>query len=241
MVEKEERPMIAPTPHARLKLARERVFDSASKAAEAMKIPKGTYLGLENGSRAITAERARQVATRFRVTPEWILYGRGTVLPQSVNKMSQSISIVYASDVSAFRTLSCGKYLEIESTRQFAMPVNCAAGGKKEKRLIGVETEDDAMARDKSPSYCAGVIIIFDPDQAPKPGNLVWASIANRDEPVIREYTRAMSSTGGPPAVILKAYNPSYESIPFDEAAGDKIGGVFDPHAARLAVYMQAG
>ena len=228
--------MTAPTPHARLKLARERVFESASKAAAALNIPKGTYLGLENGSRAITAERAQKVARRLDVAPEWILYGRGTDLIQPVKKASHTISICYANDTVAFNSLSCGIYLE--TGRQIV--IERSNNDKTEHRLIGVEAEDNAMARDRNPSYGAGVIVIFDPNQIPQPGCVVWAYIASRNEPVIREYTRIMSPSGGPPAVILRAYNPSYESIPFDEAAGDRIGGVYDPDATKLTVYMAA-
>ena len=233
-------------PHERLKLARKRwqistlgKVSSAGHAAKALGIAKGTYGCLENGWRSITWETAEKVASRFRVTPEWILSGRGTVLPHSVNKTSQSISIVYASDTSAFRTLLCGNYLESE--RQIVLEQKASnANGKKDRRLVGVETEDDAMARDKAPSYGAGGIIIFDPNQTPQPGNVVWAYIASRNECVIREYARVMAPGSSAPAVVLRAYNPSYESIPFDEAAGDKIGGVYDPKAARLAVFMQA-
>ena len=252
MVEQKEIEMQAPTPHERLTLARKRWqarrglsgrAASASEAANTLEIPKGTYLGLENGTRSIIWDRAVELASRFRlegVTPEWILSGRGTVLTHPVKKMSQSIAIVYASDTSAFSAVFCGKYLESE--RQIVLEQRAGgAHSKKERRLVGIETEDDAMAREKMPSYSAGSIIMFDLDQTPRPGMLVWAHIASRKESVIREYTRAMSATGGSNGVVvLKAYNQAYESIPFDAAAGDKIAGVYDPHAPKLAVYMQA-
>ena len=238
--------MIAPTPEARLKMAREEwqkavhgKIGSASAGAKAVGIPKGSYLCLENGWRSITWDVAQKCASRFRVTPEWILSGRGTVLTQPVNKVSHTISIVYASDASAFRTLSCGNYLESEKNIVLEQRSN-GANGKTIKRLVGVEAEDDAMSRDKTPSFGIGAIIIFDPDQDPKPGRLVWAYIASRKEPVIREYTRTMSQDGGAPTVILKAYNQAYEAIPFDPDAGDEIGGVYDPQAPKLTVYMQA-
>jgi phage repressor protein C with HTH and peptisase S24 domain len=52
-------------------------FANATEAAEAFGWKSSTYLGHENGSRGITADRAREYASRFGVAAEWILYGRG--------------------------------------------------------------------------------------------------------------------------------------------------------------------
>lgn len=61
----------------RLKLARERAgYESAKSAAEAMGVPVATYIQHENGARGFPAARAERYARFFRVTPEWLLYGR---------------------------------------------------------------------------------------------------------------------------------------------------------------------
>jgi phage repressor protein C with HTH and peptisase S24 domain len=65
------------SPAERLKEARERAgFASAKSAAEAMGIAVATYVQHENGSRGF-GRNALKYARRFRVTPEWLLYGRG--------------------------------------------------------------------------------------------------------------------------------------------------------------------
>jgi phage repressor protein C with HTH and peptisase S24 domain len=65
------------TPEERLKEAREKSgFDSASGAAEAMGVPVATYIQHENGGRGFRL-KAERYAQFFRVTPEWLLYGRG--------------------------------------------------------------------------------------------------------------------------------------------------------------------
>lgn len=66
------------TPNKRLKHARiEAGFETAVEAAAALGIPVSTYIGHENGRRGFPAKRAPIYGRRFRVSPEWLLYGRG--------------------------------------------------------------------------------------------------------------------------------------------------------------------
>ena len=68
----------------RLRQARERAgYDSAKAAAEAMGVSVATYIQHENGTRGIPASRAERYAKFFRVAPEWILYGKSTVLART--------------------------------------------------------------------------------------------------------------------------------------------------------------
>lgn len=61
----------------RLKQARERAgYSSAKSAAEAMNVPPATYIQHENGTRGFPSSRAERYARFFRVTPEWLLYGK---------------------------------------------------------------------------------------------------------------------------------------------------------------------
>ena len=65
------------TPNERLREARSRHFTSAAEAAHALGIPYGTYAGHENGNRGFPASRAPQYARKFKVSEEWLLYGKG--------------------------------------------------------------------------------------------------------------------------------------------------------------------
>ncbi|MDF0543364.1 S24 family peptidase [Sphingobium sp. H39-3-25] len=66
------------TPAERLRFARERAgFQSAKDAAVSLGVPTSTYIGHENGSRGIPRDRAPQYARKFKVTEEWLLYGKG--------------------------------------------------------------------------------------------------------------------------------------------------------------------
>jgi SOS-response transcriptional repressor LexA len=61
----------------RLRQARERAgYPSAKAAAEAMNVPVATYIQHENGTRGFSPSRAERYGRFFRVTPEWLLYGK---------------------------------------------------------------------------------------------------------------------------------------------------------------------
>ena len=66
------------SPATRLKQAREAAgFTSGREAALAMGISYATYAQHENGTRGFPASRAETYARRFRVSPEWLIYGKG--------------------------------------------------------------------------------------------------------------------------------------------------------------------
>lgn len=65
------------TASERLRKAREKHFPSAAAAAMAMGIPVGTYAGHENGHRGFPKDRAPTYAKKFKVSEEWLLYGKG--------------------------------------------------------------------------------------------------------------------------------------------------------------------
>ena len=65
--------------HDRLKKAREQAgFETAADAARKFGWTETTYRAHENGQRNIPRERAPVYARAFRVSPEWLLYGRGS-------------------------------------------------------------------------------------------------------------------------------------------------------------------
>ena len=68
------------TPGERLTEARIRAgFDSAKGAALAMGVPIATYTQHEKSVKYLPGRRADEYAKFFKVTPEYILYGRGEV------------------------------------------------------------------------------------------------------------------------------------------------------------------
>lgn len=73
---------IMETAAERLKSTRERAgYQTAKDAAEAMGVAVPTYIQHENGTRGFPATRAERYAKFFRVTPEYLLYGKASVKP----------------------------------------------------------------------------------------------------------------------------------------------------------------
>ncbi len=71
-------PSAVETPADRLRRARMAAgFETAASAAAALGVSQATYGQHENGLRGFPASKAEKYARRFRVTPEWLLYGRG--------------------------------------------------------------------------------------------------------------------------------------------------------------------
>lgn len=74
----------------RLRAARERAgFVSAKSAADALGIPYPTYAQHESGERGYPATKADRYAQFFRVTPQWLLYGRGDGPSATVHPISR--------------------------------------------------------------------------------------------------------------------------------------------------------
>lgn len=60
----------------RLRTARIKAgYDTARAAAEAMGIKPATYIHHENGTRDYKDRQAQQYARKFKVSPQWLLYG----------------------------------------------------------------------------------------------------------------------------------------------------------------------
>lgn len=62
--------------HERLKAARERMFETAAEAAQAMGVNYQTYAAHENGSRGLRRDAAMRYAKFFNISLEYLLTGR---------------------------------------------------------------------------------------------------------------------------------------------------------------------
>lgn len=77
--------------HDRLKQAREAAgFSSGRQAAKALSVAPATYTSHENGERGIPKDRLEQYARRFKVTPEWLMFGTMPRDPNDPNLYSNA-------------------------------------------------------------------------------------------------------------------------------------------------------
>lgn len=58
-------------------------FDNAADAATALGVPYPTYAGHENGNSGFRARSGELYARRFRVSFDWLMTGKGRMLPQA--------------------------------------------------------------------------------------------------------------------------------------------------------------
>ena len=83
-----------PNPNARLKRARINAgFKTAKDAAESLGVPISTYLGHENGFRGFPAKKAALYARRFKVTEQWLLYGKGPGIGDSLDPRQELTAV----------------------------------------------------------------------------------------------------------------------------------------------------
>lgn len=91
-------------PHLRLKQARQNAgFDDAASAARSLGVAVPTYVSHENGSRGFRAGSAENYARRFKVSVEWLLYGRQQSTKSQVTGFAESD--VQPLDMSSYNAL----------------------------------------------------------------------------------------------------------------------------------------
>jgi SOS-response transcriptional repressor LexA len=209
------------TPGERLREIRKTRYSTGEDAGLALGIPKGTYGGLENGSRTITPKRAKELADHFGVPAHWILYGGDwREMSQDVKKRGRTVSCFLATDILSFITLCDGVYPPSQKTIMIENVPDW---------LVSVEVPDRAMTREGGISFAAGTSVFVDPKARPtladyQPEDVVQALIAGSPETVFREFTKRLMPDGTE-QIILKPYNPKYPDIVFDAERGDKIIG----------------
>lgn len=211
---------MASTPASRLKRARRAArFKTASEAARQFGIPYPTYAGWENGSRSIKPESARMLGKRLRVSPEYILYGKG-VGPETVENLSRSrdISLFLTGDIEYFNKIQSGGTPISDKTT----PVSGDA--VLPRRLFSLLIPDGAMEQSAYPSYRAGMVVFVNPDANFEPGQVVQAIIPGMKCAVVRK-VRIELLENGEQATILEPFNTSYPAIRLNPDRGDYIIG----------------
>lgn len=95
-IDSETDPASLATMNERLRWARARAGHSeAGEAADALKMPRPTYWGHENGHRGFPKESAIRYAKFYRVDLNWLLSGRGRprqgTLGQQIDQLDTSL------------------------------------------------------------------------------------------------------------------------------------------------------
>lgn len=158
----------------RLKRAREGAgYDNATDAARRYGWNVPTYLSHENGSRGITASKASDYGRAFRVSPEWILYGRDR--PPATPAATSEDALVPVHNVEASAGHGSAVFSEeVVSTLAFPRdylsrltrsdPRNLKIIGVKGDSMLPTLRDDDIVMLDttkRDPSY-DGLFVVRD-------------------------------------------------------------------------------
>ncbi|WP_262298410.1 LexA family transcriptional regulator [Microvirga sesbaniae] len=227
--------------HERLAWARATLsaYPSASEAARAMGMAVPTYAGHENGSRGITSDAARRYADFYKVSAEWLLYGRGEPragIPGPDRAEDRAPVRGRAEPLPPDTDLS--KAEDLPHFKGFGGPRNVPAygtavgGGDRdgdfrfngqtigyEPRPPGIQGRKDVYVLyvqndSMDPKYEPGERLYVDPHRPPRPMDYVVVELQGDDgEPGKGFIKRLVRQT--PTKVIVEQFNPRKE-IEFD-------------------------
>lgn len=216
----------------RLKRARENAgIDTAKDAADAMGIPVPTYTQHESGLRGYPANKARKYAEFYRVSPEWLLYGKGDgpdadAFPERPTTSAERTERSETVSVNEYDVrLSAGPGAIIEGdavavgTWQFSRRYIVDELRLSPTNLAVVEVQGDSMM----PTLQSGDRVLVDhSDRNPaQPGvYAIWDSNAT----VVKRIEKIPASD--PPKIVLISDNKSHHEYTVDAALVNVIGRV---------------
>lgn len=154
----------------RLKTARIRAgYKTAQEAAAALGVSYSTYAGHENGSRGLGRAGPRY-AKRFKVSLDWLLRGEGSGPAPS----SESANVVPGPDIQRVNVpviswVQAGAFAEVPDISMTDEWVT--ATQNVGPRSFALRVKGDSM----EPDFPDGMIVVFDPDLDPVPGDFVVA------------------------------------------------------------------
>lgn len=184
------------TPNERLRAARLKLFASAAEAAKALGVPVGTYSGHENGHRGFPAKRAPLYARKFKVSEEWLLYGKGRPEDGAMPEGAQSVR-----SVPLLGSVPAGNWREAVRRSSNSVPVP-ATDAPRDAYALTVEGDSmDLHVPD-------GFTIVIDPgDTDLFPGRL-FVVMNGEGETTFKEYRE------GPARLVPASSNPAHKEIP---------------------------
>ena len=206
-------------------------YEKAADAARAIGLPVPTYSAHENGSRGITRDAGVRYADFFRVSVEWLLYGKGEPRPgtASPNGGEAPASLITpGSNARSFPSLQTAE--PAGALSRFSGPRNVpvhgiAVGGENADFQFNGTTIDYAprpssiahrqdvyvlyVANDSmSPRYEEGEPLYVDPHRTPAIGDYVVLELRQEREGEPSHGFIKKLKTRTPTKIILEQFNP---------------------------------
>jgi SOS-response transcriptional repressor LexA len=196
---------------SRITQAREKAGLKKAEFARRLGVTSQAVSQWESGANEPSKENLGKIARLTEVNPDWLIYGVSTLDPddQGAHEFrGRVVPMLQWSEISDSSAAS-------RKDRTYARS-NFPCG----PRSFQVIVEDDANEdkTDGRKSIYAGDAIIVDPDQPPKPGNMVV--IKYRDEIKVRQF-RPRSDH-----ILLAPLNPEFDEVIVDSLTPDILIGV---------------
>jgi phage repressor protein C with HTH and peptisase S24 domain len=185
------------TPAERLKWARSKRYSSTSEAARSTGMHRQNLSDHEAGRRKISSEQARTYAWRFGVSPEWLLFGKGSPDVESENDASMTIPLA--------GTVNGGAaFVFIDQSETYPAPELIRFPSSREH--IAFRVAGDSM----SPRFMPGERLVFGPKE--NPHELINQEVMAQIDggPLVVKVLRRGQTVG---KWSLFSHNPAHEPI----------------------------
>jgi SOS-response transcriptional repressor LexA len=191
----------------RLRFARERAgFKTAVEAADALGVARSTYIGHENGHRGFPASRAPQYARKFKVSEEWLLYGKGDSQPL-IDGAEGIIQFPILGDVPA------GNWKEAIHTSRNMIPVPASEAPAQGYALKVHGDSMDLVVPD-------GTMIVVDPGDTDLWAGKCYVIMNDDGETTFKRYL------DNPARLVPCSSNPSHKEMPIQAGGYQVLGRV---------------
>jgi repressor LexA len=209
------------TPGERLKTARVSAgYGSTVEAAQALGVSQSTYAQHENGIRGIPKDKAPLYARRFKVSAEWLLYGKGGTDKTILDGAEPTMPIPLLGDVPA------GPWREAIRKSHHFIPAP-QAGMPPSAYALKVRGDSmDKIAQD-------GATIVIDPTDFDLFEKRLFVVRNGDGEVTFKQYLER------PARLVPASRNPAHKEIPITDRGFEIVGRVIkiilDPDQAALA------
>lgn len=212
---------------ARLRNARKQAgFEHAAEAARSLGIKEPTYRSHENGTRPFDHEFAQQYGRRFRVPPEWLLFGPGVEPPEHVSAPSLDDDdaasgfsgeavpadvpapelAAMRNDVPVLGTAAASSVGGFRLSRDLIDVVPRPRGLMSARDVYAIFVAGDSMA----PAHSAGELRYVSPHRPCRPGDTVLVRFRAHDGAEETAFLGILVEAGEK-AIRLRKLNPEHE------------------------------
>lgn len=176
-------------------------YETAKQAAEAMGVPVSTYIQHENGARGYPASRATRYGRFLRVTPEWLLYGRGegapVAVPVPINRMVPVLGDVQA-----------GAWQAVDSEREVTESVPIVLPGFERAQLFALRVVGPSMNK----HYPEGTIVVCCPAHEIGVRDGDHVVVENRRNGMVETTVKEVVQEKGGVALWPRSDDPAYQT-----------------------------